>query len=494
MRHLPLLGVLLVTALVFGAVAGHSLLMWDDDVFLYENPLLRAPGWPSVRAAWTAPYADLYTPVPLTIWIGLTRLCGGPAPGTEYWSRGAAVYHLANLATHLLAVGLAYWLLYLLTKRPWPAAAGAALFALHPLQVETVAWASELKDLLGGAGGLLALCLLVRGQKSTSGRSWWAAGATVAFALALLSKPSLVVLPLLALVVGLGLSPSVRFMCRVGLVWLGLAVVYAGVVHRFQAAAPAVAVAPGLRLLVAGDALAFYLGKLVWPIHLGADHGRTPGVVLQHWWGYVTWLVPAAVLGLGFALRRRAAWVLPAVLWFMLSLLPVLGLVPFDFQQYSTVADHYAYLALVGPALALAGLCLRLRPSLVRTPVLLVLLLLAVQSSLQTLNWQSNLIFWQHTLAVNARSFPAHDNLGTVYHAIGQLPQATEQYEAALALRPGSPALLFKLGLLELDRGRPGRAAEYLRRGLALEPANPEARHALAEATARAASGAGQSP
>jgi Tfp pilus assembly protein PilF len=250
--------------------------------------------------------------------------------------------------------------------------------------------------------------------------------------------------------------------------------------RHVQPPAPALVLPLWQRLFVAGDSLAFYLGKLFLPVRLTADYGRMPTLVVQEWWGYVTWLAPAALLAAAIVLRKRSRWALPGLLWFSLALLPVLGLMPFDFQQYSTVADHYAYLAMFGPALALAGLALHARGFYGRLPLILLFVLLAAQSGLQTITWDNNQIFWQHTMTVNPKSFLAHNNLGAFYTTVGKLPQAAEQFELALQIEPDDADTLINLGMLLSRMGKDERAKELLEKGLQQRPGDPKALLTLA--------------
>lgn len=480
MRMLPLLLVLVATVLVFAPVAGHGYLSWDDDVFFTQNPNLHPPTPQSLRAVWTGPYAHLYAPVTYTAWWLLARGSGAPAPDGS-WAVSPAVFHVASLLLHLIGVALAYCLLLALVEAPWAAAAGAVLFALHPLQVETVAWASELKDLLGGAFGLLAVLCYVRARRA--GRLLPYVAATVAFVLAMLSKPNLVALPLVALTVDWLLlkTPPKRALLTVA-PWLALALAQALFTRHVQPPSPVLTVPLWQRCFVAGDTLAFYLAKLAWPLRLAADYGRKPTLVVAHWWGYATWLAPAALLGAAVALRRRSRWALPGLLWFTLALLPVLGLLPFDFQQYSTPADHYAYLALFGPALALAGLALHLgvRPDRPLTryaplPVCLGLVLLIAQSGLQTLTWSNSEVFWRHTLEVNPRCALAHNNLGAQYMVAGKLHEAAAEFQAAVELTPDDADALVNLGLVLMRLGEVQPARDALQRGLWARPSDPKA-------------------
>lgn len=483
MRHLPLLLVLIVTILVFGQVVSHDYLSWDDDVFLYQNPHTQPPTLASLKAYWTAPYAHLYSPVTYSAWWLLARTFGASGPGGA-WIVPPMVYHAASLLAHLLAVTMAYLLLVLLVRNRWAAGVGALLFAIHPLQVEAVAWASELKDLLSGLFGLLAVLLYVLSRRR--GRVGLYLAATMAYVLAILSKPNLVALPLLVWVVDCLVerrptpSPSLkggeqRRAALWLLPWLVIAGAHVLLTRHVQPPAPELVLPLWQRLFVAGDSLAFYLGKLFLPVRLTADYGRMPSLVVQEWWGYLTWLAPAALLAVAIIMRKRSRWALPGLLWFSLALLPVLGLLPFDFQQYSTVADHYAYLAMFGPALTFAGLALHLKGFHGRLPLVLLFVLLAAQSGLQTISWNNNQIFWQHTMTVNPKSFLAHNNLGAVYTQLGKLPQAAEQFELALQIRPDDADTLVNLGMLQGGLGQTERAKELLEKGLQQRPGDPKA-------------------
>jgi hypothetical protein len=161
------------------------------------------------------------------------------------------------------------------------------------------------------------------------------------------------------------------------------------------------------RPFIAGDALAFYLGKLAWPVGLCADYGRTPEEVLGHAWGYLTWLAPAVLGVLVWRGRARRPMLLAAAALFSLGLLPVLGFVPFIFQQFSTVADRYAYLALLGPAVALAWWLSTQRRPAAGVATSAVLAALGFLSAFQTLHWYNNGTFWTHTIRHNPRSWLA---------------------------------------------------------------------------------------
>lgn len=484
---LPILlafGLLFLVALTMGAVLGHDYLSWDDDVFLYRNPNLSPPTWESLATVWTGPYARLYVPIPYTVWWAVARVAGAPGPNGT-WLVQPQVYHAVSLGVHLLNVLLAFGLLRRLVRNNWAAAAGALIFGVHPLQVESVAWASELKDLLSGTFSLTALWLYLvslPADGTTAPRRWWLhyGLSTIAFAGALLCKPNTVALPVGAAVLALWLARAPWRRALGGLLlWLALAAVHVVLTRSVQSLDPSLDIPLWQRPFVAGDALAFYIGKAFWPVALSPDYGRAPGVVLASAWVWVIWLVPVAVLAAVWSLRRRWPWAMAGTGLFVAALLPALGLMPFDFQQYSTVADHYAYVAVFGLAIILAGILTVTRWRLGYALCGIVLALLAAQSNLQVLVWQNNFSFWTHTLHVNSRSWLAHNNLGAVYQMLGKPEQAIPHYQAGLRLKPEDADTLVNLGIALVSVGRGAEALAYLEKALSLRPGDLKAHFAV---------------
>lgn len=478
-------GLVLAVSLALGGVPGHDYLSWDDDVFFYQNPHLNPPTWESLKSYWTGPYARLYVPVPYTVWWVTARLTGQPGPSGS-WEVPPGALHTLSLGVHLLNVLLAFGLLRRLFANDWAAAAGALLFGVHPLQVESVAWASELKDLLSGTFSLTALWLYLAaiGGRGREGPLRHSAGlyplATLAFALAMLSKPNTVALPMAAAAIALQLCGLPWRRVWPGLLpWVLMAAVHVAVTRHVQSVAPELDVALVQRPLVAGDALAFYMGKLVWPVGLSPDYGRTPEVVLAQPWSRVAWLIPLAVIAAVIPLRQRWPWLLTGIAVFCLCLLPSLGLMPFDFQQYSTVADHYAYVAMLGAAIALAGFLSTPRRLLTRGLCGIALALLLAQSWLQAMTWQNNISFWNHTLQVNPRSWLAHNNLGAVYQMLGKPEDAIPHYQAGLRLKPEDADTLVNLGLALVSVGRDVEAMPYFEQALWLRPGDLKAHFAV---------------
>lgn len=465
---------------VFGQVAGHKFLIWDDEGHVAHNPRFNPVTWRSVGRFWTEEsYWGLYIPLSYTFFGAEALIAQRPAPDRNGWTLNPSVFHLGNLGLHVLCVLLVFTILRRLVGHDGAACAGALLFALHPVQVESIAWISETRGVLCGVFSLLAiwqyLCYACpspcrrrlqsptepAGSGSATGVASYnspARGAadegaavsrrtrghyvlaTAAFLLALLSKPAAVAVPLIALVLELGLLRRPVRRVLLGLSpWLIVAAGWAIWTKRFQPDTLRPFVSPlWARPLVAGDALAFYLCKLVAPVGCGPDYGRSPEWVIGQWWFYVTWLLPAACVALLASLRNRRLWLTAAGV-FVAWLLPALGLVPFDFQRISTVADRYLYLALLGPALALSWFLAHRWNRTTIGVTAAVLCVLGALSFVQTSHWRDNETLIAHGLRVNPRSVVARQHQGALLNREGALldregkhEEATRKYEEAI--------------------------------------------------------------
>ena len=435
---------------VFGAVCRQSFVAWDDDINVYHNPYLNPATAANTLHFWTSttlgPNATAYRPVVYTVYAQIAHFAVVPVRVNEFGpiALNPLPFHVVSLCIHIVNVLLVFGLLRRLIRgHDWAAGTGAALFAFHPVQTEAVAWVTGLTDLLGATFTLLALGLYLRW--AAGGKWTHIAGATACFILALLSKPSAVTLPLMAIAIDYFLlGRHWRFWIKPLSFWLGLSAAAIGTAHLAEHVTLAGVVTPWyLRPLIAGDALAFYCGKLLWPVHLGIDYGRSPGVVLAGGKVWLTALVPAALGAAVWVLRKRVPWLAASILLFALALLPVLGLVPFRFQTYSTVADRYLYTALFGPALALACGLAHLPKLLPPRAVLavgsacgLILMLLCFGSALQVTTWQNSYSLFQTALETNPCSWMAHYNMGILLTNRGEATAARPHFVEAVRLKP----------------------------------------------------------
>ena len=463
------------SCVVFAAALGHTF-AWDDRIHLLDNPHLNPPSWAGVRALWAAPFEDLYSPVVYTVWAALSALAGGGDRALPAWP-----FHALCLVLHAVNTLLVFLIARRIVREPRAAAAGAALFALHPLQVEPVVWVSGLKDVLCGTFALGALLALARDEEGTPPRWSVFAAATALYLLALFTKPAAVALPVVALALErLALGRPWRRALTTSGIWVALALPMAWVTSRAQPITAQGFESPWLgRPVLALDAIGFYLGKLVWPTGLSIDHGRMPLTVLASPGTFLTVAFALAVLGLCAWGARRQPLVGAAAVMFVGPLLPVLGFVPFVFQYISTVADRYAYLALLGPALGLAAWLHQRRPGRnAQVAVGAALLALAAVSVLQTRVWADPISLFGHAIARNPDSYIGHQNLSYELLQAGQLPRAVEHARRAVAISP-HPSAWFHLGSLLSDQGQPDEAELYLRKTLEGEPGHARAHFML---------------
>ena len=333
------------------------------------------------------------------------------------------LFHAANLGVHMIAAVATYFLLRRLVGKPWAACVGALLFALHPVQVEPVAWVAGMKDVLCGALSIIALWQYVVFAQTDAGiegsrrrtRIHYAL-ATIAYVLAMLSKPSAISLPLVALIIDLGLlKRSWREMILSLAPWIVLAVTIAIVAKVAQPVTTAYEAGKlWLRPLLAADALAFYAHKLVFPVRLAVQYHHSPQVVIGDRQIYFMWIVPLVIVAVAWFYRRKAPWLLVGAAIMVAATLPVLGLIPFQFERYSLVADHYLYVAMLGPAIILAFALTKF--SVRRTGVIVIATIfvaLGVRSTFQAFHWQSTEFLFRHELTVNPQSAVAYNSLGT---------------------------------------------------------------------------------
>jgi protein O-mannosyl-transferase len=476
----------LVTGWVFAEVPQMEFLHWDDGINVTENPLLHPPSLPNVARFWTEPYEQLYVPLVYTVWAVLARFAPpGFDPATGEPALDPRYFHLLNLVLHLLAVLVVFRILRRLVPNAWAAGLGALLFGIHPVQVEPVCWVTGLKDVLSGLLMLTAvwtfLCFRDAQAEDRKRRAaLFYVLATGTYVLALLSKPAAVATPLIVAALDQWvLRRPLRSTAVLLVTWVALTLPLVFITQDAQSVSARVVTPWWARPFIAGDALAFYLWKLAVPLDLGMDYGRSPRYVLAHGWGYLTWIVPAALLVAAWLNREKRPLLLAAAAVFVGAVLPVSGLLPFDFQRFSTTADRYLYVALLGPALALAWLLDRLPSFRVLAACGGYLALLGALASLQTLHWKTDVSLYRHAAQVNPRSTVAHGNLGKVLLSQDRVEEALQPLETDVRLAPGDTEPHYNLAIALARLGRTEEAIREYREAIRLDPDNLAAHNNL---------------
>ena len=487
----------------FGQCWSFGFLAIDDGDNFLHNPYLRPLEPARLRVIWTEPYWGLYTPVTSTVW-GLEMFFAEDGTSGQIDARWL---HGTSLVLHVWAAWLVWLVLARLIEQRAAAWLGAALFAAHPIQTEAVCWASETKGLLAGVFGFWAIwhyCRFAspRGLESDEvaarravwqrAEAWHYAMGTVLYVLALLSKPSAAAIVLMVAVLDVGLlRRRWRDVATALVPWLLLALALMLVTRDAQGGEKVAAVVPlWQRPLVAADAIVFYLRKIVWPEGLGPDYGRTPIQVVASGAGYVAMAVIAGVLIVAAWLPGRRWWLVSLGL-LVAGLTPVLGFVPFAFQDHSTVADRYAYLAMLGPALAVgrfAEAAIRkggyVRAVFVACAVVAVVLLLG-QSQRQTDTWRDDVHWAQRAVQINPASLAGNEVLAQIADAEGRHAEAMERRRQQIERHPASPLALVYLGRALLRQGDVDEAVQCFRRAMSRHPDSPAVEQWLARGLMR---------
>ena len=480
---LSVLALALVTTFSY-APAFRGGFIWDDDDHLTQNPAVAASG--GLRLIWSSLTISRYYPLTLTtFWVE-----------RHLWGLTPLPYHAANIALHVLNTVLLYALLRKLNVRgAWLA---AALWGVHPVNVESVAWVTELKNTQSGFFFLLCLlCYLQYDERPESW--WWFASANVLFAAALLSKPSTVFLPAALLLYvwwqrGRWQRDDLfRFSPFAGMACLMSLLTIIEQQHLVQKqGTPEWSLRFIDRFVVAGRALWFYAGKLLWPRDLAFVYPRWQ-IDANAVTAWLPWLA-VIVIAVACWLLRRHPWAKAFAFgagWYALALSPVLGFVNVYYFRYSFVADHFAYLAgMAFIALVVAGFA-----SVVKQRPIQILMSAAALGILTGLTWahceafHDNETLWLDTLQKNPTSTLAHNNLGNLYQHYGQLPLALDHLQEAARLAPGYAETHNNLGVVFAQLGRTDEAIAQFNEALRLRPSYSDARtnlfHALAEQAQR---------
>jgi protein O-mannosyl-transferase len=458
------LALVVATFLAFWPVADNGFVGFDDPRYITANEKVRA-GLTADGIAWAFTTTHAYNWHPLT-WISHQT-------DVEAFGLDAGAHHLMSVAFHAANAVLLFALLRSFEGGLWSSVLAAFLFALHPLRVESVAWASERKDVLGAMFWLVTMLLYVAyARRPTVGRY---ALVVAAFGAGLMAKPMLVTLPATLLLLDYwplhrlestrDLWPRVRE--KLPLMPLVLAVSFATIVAQGEAVGSLESFSLAARLENAIVAYAAYLWKLLWPMNLYIPHLHSRGSIpLGQVAGAASVLI--AITAASIRVRASHPYVLVGWLWYLGTLLPVIGLVQVGTQAW---ADRYTYLPGVGLTLAIVAGLLALVPErwgLVVGSFAALALLSATRAQVRV--WESSATLFEHALRVTERNPVALEKLGEVALDEGDLARATDLFQRTLAIQPADVDALDNLALVHLAEGELDRAQALLERALVVAP------------------------
>lgn len=460
------LALVIATLAIYSRTFGYGFVAYDDDKYVYENPILRA-GLTGANVAWalrTFYFANWY---PLT-WISYMT-------DIQFFGLNAGEMHAANVLLHVLTTLLLFLALVRMTRQPWRCALVAGLFALHPLNVQSVAWISDRKDVLSACFAALTLFLYAGYAKAPSALRY--ISVALAFALSLMSKTMAVTLPFVLLLLDfwpLGRLGRRAILEKVPLI--AMAAIASVLTFLAQRNYRAVVMFEHLPFSVrAANAIGSYLGyiaKAVWPAGLAAFYPPHPHS-LPSALGAAAILL--AITAAAVKWVRRCPSFLIGWLWYLGMLVPVIGIVQQVGDQ--AMADRYAYLPMVGLSIAAiwtAAGAIAQRPTMLRGAAVVSLLwlaVLAVVAARQAMYWADSRTLFEHALAVTDGNYIMANNLGVILgRQPGQSAQAMALYRQALVFAPFHAAAHANLGSELAKSGQWEEARKHLEAAVRLDP------------------------
>lgn len=490
------LGLALATVVLYWPAMRGGFVNYDDPDYLTANRHVQAGlTWDGVRWAFTTGHASNWHPL---TW--LSHMLDWQLFGEQPWG-----HHFTSVLLHGVNAALVFLAFRALAGALWPSLVAAILFAAHPLRVESVAWLSERKDVLSTACWLLATLAYAAYARSARDGPWknpWYWLTALWMALGLMSKPMLVTLPFVFLLLDYwplrrtpwlpsveGAPPPRPLTALVveKIPLLALVVASSVITYLVQRAGGAVSPLTGLpieaRLGNAVVSYIRYLGKALWPTDLAVLYPH-PG-----YWP-IGVVAGCAVLLLALTagawwLRRRQPWLVVGWLWYVGTLVPVIGIVQVGIQS---MADRYTYVPMLGLALAVtwAGFHLAARSEGWRAGLVLVGVLYAsfclVLTRQQIGYWRDSEALFRRTVAVTKNNYLAYNNLGFDFSSQGRLEEAREMYERSLAINPNYEEARNNLGYALAKLGRPAEAIPHYEAAIRLKPALAEAHNNLGNA------------
>jgi tetratricopeptide (TPR) repeat protein len=483
-------GLALVTAVAFFPALKNNFVNFDDNTYVYENPKVAA-GLTRRGITWAFTHFHSSNWHPLT-WLSHMLDC-------QLYGLNAGGHHFTSVLLHAVVAILLFIVLQEMTGAVWRSVFVAAVFAIHPLRVESVAWISERKDILSGLFFVLTLAAYVKHARAPSLGRYLVV--VLLYAFGLMCKPMLVSLPLVLLLLDywplrrFTEPSSTRRLFIEKLPLIGLAAMSC-LVTLFAQRLTAVStnhIPLAWRVGNAAVACMIYIVQMVWPLHLApfyphpADGQFAPGVINQlPAWQIVLAIVAIIGISIAAVLRRRERpYAFTGWFWYLVMLGPVIGIVQVGVQAH---ADRYTYLPQIGlyvlVSWSVAHLIVSWRASRIILTAAAAILLMGLTwiARAQVRYWHDSETLWKHSLAVTEDNDFPHYGLGDVYFARGELDKAIAEFRLALDLRPNSPYAHNDIGLVLTKMGRPDEAVDHFNAAIRILPILPTAHYNLGNA------------
>ena len=476
----------MLTWVVFGQTLRYDFVNYDDPRYVYQNTKITS-GISIASIAWA------FTHIHSENWHPLTTITH--MLDCQLYGLKPSWHHFTNVLLHALAAVLLFVALQRMTGALWRSAFVAAVFAVHPLHVESVAWIAERKDVLSAVFFMLTLLAYFHYTRAPSIGRYLTMALVVA--LGLMSKPMLVTLPLVLLLldywplrrIQAQRAGSERHLLQLIAEKIPLIALSAGSsIVTFLAQRGAIGWTEQLpvsaRISNAIVTYVVYIRQMLWPAKLAVFYPH-PENRLPTWEISLALVVLVGITVAAFVLRKKAPYLITGWLWYLGMLVPVIGLVQVGWQGH---ADRYTYLPQVGLYIAVtwavADLTVSWRFQRIALGAAAALLVgvLSWRAWLQTSYWRDSETLFTHALAVTSNNDVALNNLGIIFLDKGQLDEAISKLQAAIDLRPENGPAHDNLAKALLQKGRLAEAMVHYRKFLEIEPGNVEARNILGTA------------
>jgi protein O-mannosyl-transferase len=455
---LAVVAIAVAVLVIYGQTFSFGFISFDDGAYVARNAIVQS-GLSLKNLAWAFSTFVTSNWHPLT-WISFMLDCQlfGLDPGEQ---------HAVNVLLHLASSILLFLALLRMTGRRWPSALVAAIFAAHPLHVESVAWIAERKDVLCTFFEILAIWFYARYAATSKPRDY--ALTIAAFALSLLAKPMAVTFPFLLMLIDLWpLNRYLRIVEKIPMFAMSAAASLVTLRAQGTTGATALVNLPFADRL--GAAIVDYLryiAKAFWPANLAMLYPiqkfSAPAV-------FASALILIAISAAAILTFGRRPYVLVGWLWFIGTLLPVVGLVQVGFQS---IADRYSYVPLVGLSIAVIWTAADLfesKPRVLATAAAFIIPALMIAAYRQTGYWRDTITLYEHTLAATRDNYVIHNNLGIEFESAGRIDEAAAQFRAAVEAAPDFKDALNSLGAILEYKGDNSGAIALHRRAVAADP------------------------
>ena len=455
-------GLFVFVYIVFSHTMKLDFLLFDDSLNISKNPYFKNIELTTFFDLWAHPYEHLYIPVTYSLWAVLytfsDRISGGIYP---------VYFHFSNLLMHAINTIIAFSIIKKTINRKIQndlqiyiiASIGAIFFAVHPIQTEAVAWISGMKDILYSFFALLSLCFYLDDADEEKGKKKSISKKHIAFAffvLAMLSKPTAVILPFIIATLEIFIfKKPIKSIINL-LPWIIASIILIILARNLMPPPSKIEYPPWhLRPVLALDAMLFYLKKILWPSEFMHDYGRTIQAASTNFIAFYFSTVFVAILLYVQTKIKAAKLFIVFLIAFFISILPYSGIIPFEFQRLSTVADRYAYF---GVFIFCLFLCIALNKlNMSRQILVSFAIILTSFFTFKTIThlkvWENDITLGEHTLKYNSLSTSSYINIGIKKSSNGLFDEAITNYQNAIKINPFAELAYYNMGIALTGKG-----------------------------------------